>query len=66
MMTCARPTVGLPLLWAVWLLSLLAAPSPAAAGQEVVPPPPKDWPQPVEDQPIIGYFLVDQLEYRAQ
>jgi copper resistance protein B len=66
MMTCTRPTVGLPLLWAVWLLSLLAAPSPAAAGQEVVPPPPKGWPQPVEDKPIIGYFLVDQLEYRAQ
>jgi copper resistance protein B len=39
---------------------------PGCSRQEVVPPPPKGWPQPVEDKPIIGYFLVDQLEYRAQ
>ena len=46
--------------------ALLAAPFPTLAAQDVVPPPPKTWPKPVEDRPIIGYFLADQLEYQAQ
>src|SRR5919197_2594004 len=44
--------------------ALLAAPFPTLGAQDVVPPPPKTWPTPVADRPIIGYLLVDQLEYQ--
>jgi copper resistance protein B len=53
------------LLGILLLAALLAAPSPAFAEQAVVPPPPKDWPDPVMDDQIIGYVLFDQLEYRV-
>lgn len=36
-----------------------------AQDNKVVPPPPESWPKPVNDSPIIGYLLFDQLEYRA-
>jgi copper resistance protein B len=57
-------TVGLILFWTFFLSALLAAPSALCAEDDVVPPPPESWPEPVEDQVIMGYLLFDQLEYR--
>jgi len=56
--------VGLTLFGAALFSTLFAAPCLTLAAQDVVPPPPKTWPKPVEDKPIIGYLLVDQLEYQ--
>jgi copper resistance protein B len=64
MIPFAGRIVGLTLCGAAFVLALLTAPSPTLAAQDVVPPPPKTWPKPVEDRPIIGYLLVDQLEYQ--
>ncbi|MGH8653577.1 MAG: copper resistance protein B [Gammaproteobacteria bacterium] len=58
-------TVGLILFWTFLLSALLAAPSAVCAEEDVVSPPPESWPEPVEDQAIIGYLLFDQLEYRV-
>jgi copper resistance protein B len=66
MITLTERIVGLTLFGAALFSALLAAPFPTLAAQDVVPPPPKTWPKPVEDRPIIGYLLVDQLEYQAQ
>jgi uncharacterized protein involved in copper resistance len=66
MITFTERIVGLTLFGAAFFSALLAAPFPTLAAQDVVPPPPKTWPKPVEDRPIIGYLLVDQLEYQAQ
>lgn len=47
------------------LLALLVAVSRAAiAGQERFPLPPKDWPEPTADHPIIPFLLIDRLEYQ--
>jgi copper resistance protein B len=56
--------VGLTLCRAAFVSTLLAAPFPTLAAQDVVPPPPKTWPGPVEDRPIISSVLVDLLEYQ--
>jgi len=34
--------------------------------QDAFPLPPKEWPHPVMDQPVIPFLLVDRLEYRWQ
>jgi hypothetical protein len=62
MITLTERMVGLTLFGAALFSALLAAPFPTLAAQDVVPPPPKTWPKPVENRPIIGYLLVDQLE----
>jgi len=64
MITFTGRIVGLTLCGAALFSALLAAPFPTLAGQDVVPPPPKTWPTPVEDRPIIGSVLVDLLEYQ--
>jgi copper resistance protein B len=53
-------------LWRTFVLAVLVAtPSVLFAQQrEPVPPPPKEWPSPVMDNQVIGYLLLDQLEYR--
>jgi copper resistance protein B len=45
--------------------SAFAQESPIAQKRVVIPPPPESWPEPIEDNPIIGFLLFDQLEYRA-
>jgi copper resistance protein B len=69
MNTLCKRIASLTLVWTVLFLSpFFSALFPVLAQQEeqkVVPLPPKDWPKPVADTPIIGYLLVDQLEYRA-
>ena len=65
MITFRGRIVGLTLCGTALFSTLFAAPFPTLAAQDVVPPPPKTWPKPVEDKPIIGYVLVDQLEYQV-
>ena len=36
------------------------------AQQDQFPLPPKDWPEPVMDRPVIPFLLIDRLEYRWQ
>lgn len=38
----------------------------AGDGSKRFPLPPADWPDPVMDQQIVPYFLLDRLEYRLQ
>lgn len=57
---------GLTFSGAILLTFVLAASSTAFAERKVfIPPPPKSWPEPINDSPIVGYLLFDQLEYRA-
>ena len=44
--------------------ALACALSATAAAQEAFPLPPKEWPAPVHDNPIIPFLFVDRLEYR--
>lgn len=48
------------------LLALLGlgAAAPAAAQQRPFPLPPEEWPDTIEDDPIIPFFLADRLEYQ--
>lgn len=69
MNTLCKRIASLTLAWTFLFLSpFFSALSPALAQQDeqkVVPLPPKSWPNPVMDTPIIGYLLFDQLEYRV-
>lgn len=47
-------------------LLLFFVASAAFAQQDPFPLPPKDWPKPVDDQPVLPFLLIDRLEYRWQ
>lgn len=66
MSATGRPPLGAGLLAAAGLLAPVLAADPAAAAAHLtVPPPSKAGPSPVADRAIVGYLLLDQLEYRA-
>jgi hypothetical protein len=60
---CTGRIGGLPRCGSAFVGALLAAPCPALAAQDVRPPP-KPWPTPVDDRPIIGSVLVGQPAYQ--
>ncbi len=47
-------------------LALFLVATAAFAQQDPFPLPPKEWPKPVEDQPVLPFILIDRLEYRWQ
>lgn len=48
----------------IMALTLALMPPAVFAEQERFPLPPKEWPEPIDDHPVIPFFLLDRLEYR--